>query len=201
MSTIPARLARVTRTSVNAAEAKHRIKSLYRSWYRSVSVDGCELGGRADGFALVFLLLCALSMLVLVYPHSNINSNPTPHTPAFTPTRPPPHPTVPYIRRPPRPQAPEIVSLYALSVSPAYVRHAIRQKFEQFQYATDPRTVDVLLLKSRQDYQETMNAWKQPDHVLGILLENPVRRERGFLEKFYEGRDEDASRPAATGVM
>ncbi|KAF6750332.1 hypothetical protein DFP72DRAFT_910797 [Ephemerocybe angulata] len=132
MSTIPARLARVTRTSANAAEAKHRIKSLYRSWYRS---------------------------------------------------------------------APEIVSLYALSVSPAYVRHAIRQKFEQFQYATDPRTVDVLLLKSRQDYQETMNAWKQPDHVLGILLENPVRRERGFLEKFYEGRDEDASRPAATGVM
>ncbi|TEB33824.1 hypothetical protein FA13DRAFT_1708025 [Coprinellus micaceus] len=131
MSTIPARLARTTRTSLNGAEAKARIKSLYREWYRS---------------------------------------------------------------------APEITTLYALSVSPAYIRHAIRQKFDQFQYATDPRQVDVMLLKSRQDYQETMNCWKQTDHVLGILLEQPDRKPRTFLQKFYEGRDEDAARPAATGI-
>ncbi len=29
------------------------------------------------------------------------------------------------------PQAPEITSMYALSVSPAYVRHALRQRFER----------------------------------------------------------------------
>ena len=63
----------------------------------------------------------------------------------------------------------------------------MRQKFDQFQYATDPRQVDVMLLKSRQDYQETMNCWKQTDHVLGILLEQPDRKPRTFLQKFYEG--------------
>jgi NADH dehydrogenase (ubiquinone) 1 alpha subcomplex subunit 6 len=92
-------------------------------------------------------------------------------------------------------------------------------------WSADLRQTDVQLLKWRQDYQETMNCWKQVDHVMGILLENPgARPRRTFLEKFYEGacslaclgewlgfvrltdilpltgRDEDASRPAATGV-
>ncbi|EAU87814.1 NADH dehydrogenase 1 alpha subcomplex subunit 6 [Coprinopsis cinerea okayama7 len=97
--------------------------------------------------------------------------------------------------------APEICALYALSVSPAYVRHAIRQKFEKNRYLTDPRAIDVLILKSRQDYQETMNCWNQTDHVMGLLLNTEERPQRTFLQKFYEGRDEDASRPAATGVL
>jgi NADH dehydrogenase (ubiquinone) 1 alpha subcomplex subunit 6 len=52
---------------------------------------------------------------------------------------------------------------------------------------TDPRAIDVLLLKGRQDYQETMNCWKQTDHVLGILLESKDRPNQTFLQKFYEG--------------
>ncbi|KIM41823.1 hypothetical protein M413DRAFT_18755 [Hebeloma cylindrosporum] len=131
MTTIPARLATLTRTSHNAPDARRRLLKLYRDWYRS---------------------------------------------------------------------APEICTLYALSVSPAYVRHAIRQKFEKFHEVTDPRAIDVLLLKGRQDYQETMNCWKQTDHVLGILLESKERPNKTFLQKFYEGRDEEAIRPAASGV-
>ena len=38
MTTIPARLATLTRTSPNATEARKRVLSLYRDWYRSVSV-------------------------------------------------------------------------------------------------------------------------------------------------------------------
>ncbi|KAF8654749.1 hypothetical protein AX16_003404 [Volvariella volvacea WC 439] len=97
--------------------------------------------------------------------------------------------------------APEIVSLYALNVSPAFVRHSIRQKFEKNRYVTDPKVIDVLLLKGRQEYQETMNCWKQNDHIMGILLESKERPQKSFLEKFYEGRDEDAVLPAATGVV
>ncbi|KAF9468301.1 hypothetical protein BDZ94DRAFT_1154069 [Collybia nuda] len=96
--------------------------------------------------------------------------------------------------------APEIVSLYALNVSPALIRHSIRQRFEKNRYVTDSRAIDVLLLKSRQEYQETMNCWKQTDHILGILLQPQSRPQRTFLQRFYEGRDENAVIPAASGI-
>ncbi|CAA7262184.1 unnamed protein product [Cyclocybe aegerita] len=131
MTTIPSRLATLTRTSPSASDARKRVLKLYRDWYRS---------------------------------------------------------------------APEICTLYSLSQSPSQVRHAIRQKFEKNRNVTDPRAIDVLVLKGRQDYQETMNCWKQTDHVVGILLESRDRPQRTFLQKFYEGRDEEAIVPAASGI-
>ncbi|KAF4612068.1 hypothetical protein D9613_003880 [Agrocybe pediades] len=131
MTTIPARLATLTKTSSGLKESRKRAIKLYRDWYRS---------------------------------------------------------------------APEICTIYALDVSPDYVRHAIRQRFERNRNVTDQRAIDVLLLKSRQDYQETMNCWKQIDHVLGITLEPQDRPQRTFLQKFYEGKDEEAITPAASGI-
>ncbi|KAJ7271013.1 NdufA6 NADH-ubiquinone oxidoreductase 14.8 kDa subunit [Mycena rebaudengoi] len=96
--------------------------------------------------------------------------------------------------------APEIVDQYALDVSPTQLRHAIRMRFEANRNITDVRAIDVLLLKSRQEYQETLNMWKQPDHIYGIMLKPKERPTRTFLQKFYEGRDEEAVIPAASGV-
>lgn len=96
--------------------------------------------------------------------------------------------------------APEVVEMYALPVTPAYVRHCIRQKFEANRHVTDLRAIDVLILKGQQELQETLNCWKQPDHVMGILLTPTARPQRSFMQKFLEGRDEDAVRPAASGV-
>lgn len=111
------------------------------------------------------------------------------------------------------------MQLYALNVSPAYVRHSIREHFEKNRYVTDLRAIDVLLLKGRQEYQETLNCWKQRDHVEGILLAPQFRPQKTFMQKFLEGewrcdiwrcvwvdllgtgRDEDAVLPAATGVV
>lgn len=84
-------------------------------------------------------------------------------------------------------QAPEVVSLYALNVSPAFIRHHVRRRFEENRYVSDPRVIDMLVQKGRQEYQETLNCWKQTDHILGILLENKQRAPRTFLQKFYEG--------------
>ncbi|KAH8084908.1 NADH-ubiquinone oxidoreductase Complex1 subunit [Cristinia sonorae] len=97
--------------------------------------------------------------------------------------------------------APEIVSLYTLNVSPAYFRHVIRQEFEANRHVTDLKVIDVLLQKSRVEYQETVNCWKTVDHVMGILLRPKGRPQRTFLQKFYEGRDEDQVLPAATGIL
>ena len=165
MTTIPSRLATVTRASFNAEDARHRTLKLYRDWYRSV----CDVYTRISPEARRFS------------------------------------------------QAPEIVSLYALNVSPAYIRHCIRQQFERNRYVTDPRAIDVLLLKNRQEYQETMNCWKQLDHIMGIMLKPQERTPRTFLQKFYEGwfnvyylnlmihisfagRDEDTVLSQASGV-
>jgi len=131
MTTIPARLAQVSRTSTSLLQGRKRATQLYRDWYRA---------------------------------------------------------------------APEIVSLYALNVSVAQIRHAVRQRFELNRDVTDPHVLDVLLLKGRQEYQETLNCWKQPDHILGILLQTNERPHKTFLQRFYEGRDEDQAVPAVPVV-
>jgi NADH dehydrogenase (ubiquinone) 1 alpha subcomplex subunit 6 len=84
-------------------------------------------------------------------------------------------------------QAPEICTLYCLNVPPSAVRAVIRQRFEKNRYVSDPKVIDVLVHKSRQEYQETVNFWKQESHVLGPLLSNRDRPHRTFMQKFLEG--------------
>src|SRR5882762_3209205 len=67
------------------------------------------------------------------------------------------------------------------------VRAGVRQLFEKNRFVTDPKVIDVLILKGQQEYQETLNCWKQEPHILGILLENRNRPQQTFLQKFYEG--------------
>lgn len=57
--------------------------------------------------------------------------------------------------------APEICALYALNVSPSAVRLKIRQDFERNRSINDLNIINVLLHKNQQEYQETMNCWKQ----------------------------------------
>lgn len=95
--------------------------------------------------------------------------------------------------------APEICTLFALNVPASQIRAAVRQQFEKNRYVSDPKVIDVLLLKGRQDYQETLNCWQQEPHILGILLEKRDRPQRSFLQKFYEGREDDVV-PAASGL-
>ena len=67
------------------------------------------------------------------------------------------------------------------------MRAVIRQRFEKNRYVSDPKVIDLLIHKSRQDYQEAVNFWKQEPHVLGPFLSNRDRPHRTFLQKFYEG--------------
>lgn len=83
-------------------------------------------------------------------------------------------------------QAPEIVAMYGLVVTPALIRRRIREQFERNRYIDDIRIIDRLLFKGQQQYQETMNVWMQEPHIMGILLQPQERRQKSFLEKFYE---------------
>ncbi|KAI0073185.1 NADH-ubiquinone oxidoreductase Complex1 subunit [Panus rudis PR-1116 ss-1] len=96
--------------------------------------------------------------------------------------------------------APEIVSVYALNVTPQYVRHQIRQRFEENRHINDLRVIDHLVQKGRLEFQECMNVWKMPDQLMN-MLQPKERPQRTFMQKFLEGRDEDQVLPAATGIL
>jgi NADH dehydrogenase (ubiquinone) 1 alpha subcomplex subunit 6 len=85
-------------------------------------------------------------------------------------------------------QAPEVVALYGLSISPSLIRQRIREEFERNRYIDDVRVIDRLILKWQQEYQETMNCWKQEPHIMGMLLQSKERPKETFLEKFYKVR-------------
>ncbi|TRM63269.1 hypothetical protein BD626DRAFT_457523 [Schizophyllum amplum] len=97
--------------------------------------------------------------------------------------------------------APDIVSSYELNIPVSAARYALRQRFEYNRYVTDPKAIDVLITKSQMEFQETMNHWKMRDHVLGILLRPQQRPQKSFMQKFIEGRDEEAITPAASGIV
>ncbi|TXT04245.1 hypothetical protein VHUM_04243 [Vanrija humicola] len=87
--------------------------------------------------------------------------------------------------------APEICALYALNVSPSALRLKFRQDFEKNRHLEDLGLINVLLHKNQQEYQETMNCWKQEPHLLHWFksYEDPAPPV-SFLDKFYSGRDD-----------
>ncbi|CAG8564546.1 1283_t:CDS:2 [Ambispora gerdemannii] len=89
--------------------------------------------------------------------------------------------------------APKVVKLYLLDYPASAVRAKIRQEFERNRYVNDLAVIDVLLLKGRNEFNETLNQWKQPTHVYQYFEKEAWvaadREKKGFLERFYGGRD------------
>ncbi|RSH84422.1 uncharacterized protein EHS24_005943 [Apiotrichum porosum] len=87
--------------------------------------------------------------------------------------------------------APEICALYALNVSPSAIRLKIRQDFEKHRDIQDINVINLLLHKNQQEYQETMNCWKQEPNIMHWFkpLDDPAPPAT-FMEKFYAGRDD-----------
>lgn len=64
----------------------------------------------------------------------------------------------------------DIAGADALNIHPANIRAKVRQQFEKNSKIDDLETVDVLLLKGHQEFQETMNVWKMESHVVSVDL-------------------------------
>lgn len=88
--------------------------------------------------------------------------------------------------------APAIIENYNLPQTTPIVRAKIRAEFEKHKNVKDLAVIDRLIFKSRTEYEETINSWKQKTHVLRyfedgvVYLQDPAPK--GFLEKFYAGR-------------
>ncbi|ORX96285.1 hypothetical protein BCR34DRAFT_578760 [Clohesyomyces aquaticus] len=88
--------------------------------------------------------------------------------------------------------APEIQQMYTLSMPVSTIRTKVRQEFERHRYVNQLPTVDVLLFNSHQEYQETLNYWKQLSHVLKYFRteeEPKARLPNNFINGFLEGRN------------
>ncbi|KAJ3181610.1 NADH dehydrogenase 1 alpha subcomplex subunit 6 ndufa6 [Gaertneriomyces sp. JEL0708] len=104
--------------------------------------------------------------------------------------------------------APDIVEMYRLHFPVWKVRQRMREEFEKNAHVSDPQVVDILLFKGRNELVETLQQWKQDDHILRFFPNNtydqperkirPFEDENGrgkvsdFLADFYEGNEAGA---------
>ncbi|KAL2289026.1 hypothetical protein FJTKL_02869 [Diaporthe vaccinii] len=90
-------------------------------------------------------------------------------------------------------QAPEIQTMYNVPFPVSVIRTRIREEFERNRFVNKLPIVDVLLFKSDAEYQETMNFWKQSNHVMSFFKEENFRGDHrlpsNFMSGFLEGRN------------
>lgn len=91
-----------------------------------------------------------------------------------------------FIRR-----APNFVEMYEMDVPIGLVRTVFRREFERNRFVQDIGVRNHLFNKGEMEFQETVNFWKQPCHVLKYFDDyNAVKIDRpadDFVRKFIKG--------------
>ncbi|KAA8912850.1 NADH-ubiquinone oxidoreductase 14.8 kDa subunit [Sphaerosporella brunnea] len=88
--------------------------------------------------------------------------------------------------------APEVVNLYLLTIPTSTVRSRIRQEFEKNRHVQQLPVIDMLIVKSNMEFQETMNYWKQTAQLMKYFRaeeDDRVHVPKDFMTGFLEGRN------------
>ncbi|KAI1331187.1 NADH dehydrogenase, alpha subcomplex, subunit 6 [Xylariaceae sp. FL0255] len=89
--------------------------------------------------------------------------------------------------------APRIQTMYEVPHPVSSIRSKMRQEFEKHRFVNKLPVVDVLLMQNNAEYQETMNFWKQKNHIMTYFnsdnFRGADRLPNNFMQGFLEGRN------------